>query len=484
MKLILFFFADRFLKVLWDAVLRRDLDTWRSFNMLIESIIIKMTIGGAGVGPDYSLTIHGNGKVIYDGVENVKVMGVVKDYIDEDMVVSLLSDFKESGFFSFDDSYSVEDSINKPHTIISIAFPKENGEFITKSVKYHHGAKNVPKELKALEDKINEIADSSQWVGDISEHEGFETEKEVEQSIKPPKIEKQKRPHVSKKKIPVKVIAVAIAAIVLLALAFYVLYTDVFNLSPGEKGSTTEYESPEIASLTTASNINSFGDYDPASYFEQGDIIYIYQEFNNITIIGDTECDISTDIIVSKGNELYYVNTYYKTSVEEFSELSFTTDDTWPFGDYLITIYLVDNISRENTFALTSFTIIDKFSEKPVITVLNPASEVREIYDYDNETLFSIGETIYIYQEYSNLSTINSTYCNIYLNITVNSTVDSEWVYFHFDELTKNETGNYGQAWWFVPDETWPSGIYYVTSYLLDNITGKSTYKTTIFVIV
>ena len=52
--------------------------------MLIDSLIIKLIREGAGIGPDYRLTIYGDGKVIYEGVEipaalvfehDVKVLG-------------------------------------------------------------------------------------------------------------------------------------------------------------------------------------------------------------------------------------------------------------------------------------------------------------------------------------------------------------------------------------------------------------------------
>ena len=99
--------------------LRSDRDTWRLETMPIDSMIIKLTRGGAGIGPDYSLTIYGNGKVIYDGVENVKVKGVVESSIDNNKVISLLSEFKESGFFSLNDTYSIEDSITRPYNVVS-----------------------------------------------------------------------------------------------------------------------------------------------------------------------------------------------------------------------------------------------------------------------------------------------------------------------------------------------------------------------------
>ena len=47
--------------------------------MLIDSIIIKLRKDGAGIGPDYTLKIYGNGKVIFEGNQNVNVIGKAED---------------------------------------------------------------------------------------------------------------------------------------------------------------------------------------------------------------------------------------------------------------------------------------------------------------------------------------------------------------------------------------------------------------------
>jgi len=197
--------------------------------MLIDSMVIKLTRGGTGISPDYSLTIYGNGKVVYDGVENVKVKGIVESSIDTEKFISLLSEFKESGFFSLNDVYSIEDSITRPYTVISISIPKETGEVATKSIKYYHGDKNVPKELKTLENKIDEIVGSNKWVGDLSEYEGFELKKEAKPSVKPPIPKKQKMPSKPIKKKPVKLIAVGVIVIVAVVVTLYILYPDFIS---------------------------------------------------------------------------------------------------------------------------------------------------------------------------------------------------------------------------------------------------------------
>jgi hypothetical protein len=57
-----------------------------------------------GISPDYYLTIHGNGKLIYLCVENDKVKVKDKSPINRDKVTSSISEFKKR-YFSLIDEY-------------------------------------------------------------------------------------------------------------------------------------------------------------------------------------------------------------------------------------------------------------------------------------------------------------------------------------------------------------------------------------------
>lgn len=139
--------------------------------MLIDSVIIKLTRNGAGVSPDYSLTIYGYGALEYNGNENVKVKGKVEEEFDYDKVISLLSKFKSSGFFSLNDVYSVDESAGPPYTVVSISIPGNDGEMKAKSITHYDDDENVPNELIKLENQIDEITMSNKWVGKPSEME-------------------------------------------------------------------------------------------------------------------------------------------------------------------------------------------------------------------------------------------------------------------------------------------------------------------------
>ena len=137
--------------------------------MMADSIIVKLIRIGAGISPDYSLKISGEGHIIYEGKENVKIKGIKKGTIDKDKIVILLSEFKKIGFFSLNDIYPIEKSEGRTSSVISIRITDENGETKTKTITHYHGDKNVPIKLLNLEDKIDKITDSKKWVGKHSE---------------------------------------------------------------------------------------------------------------------------------------------------------------------------------------------------------------------------------------------------------------------------------------------------------------------------
>jgi hypothetical protein len=320
--------------------------------MLIDTVIIRLTKSGVGTDPDYSLSIYGNGKVLYEGAERVKVKGVVESRIDSDKVLSLLSEFKEKGFFSLNDSYGEEDTNIRPHTKISISFQKKDGETIAKRVIYYKGDINAPKELIELGDKIEEIVGTDRWVVIPPDYKEQEEKKEKEKIAKSINYLEKERARKKKSKRVVTVTAVlAVVAIVVIA-----VYFGIFSQTSQEK---IDYKTLEI-------------------------------------------------------------------------------------------------------------------------TVLEPASNVRGIRDYDKSTIFNHGDTIWIYEEYTNVSTIDSQNCNITIEILVK---DQNNNILHFDKTNKTVVGNYGQAWWFVTDDKWDIGVYYATSILTDNITLKNATKTTVFVL-
>ena len=109
-----------------------------------------------GLCPNYKLTIFGDGKVVYEGKNFVKVTGIQTAQISQNKVKELVDEFNQIGYFSLRDEYT-EKVTDLPTTITSIIIDGK-----TKKIVNYYGA---PKKLNELENKIDEITNSKNWVG-------------------------------------------------------------------------------------------------------------------------------------------------------------------------------------------------------------------------------------------------------------------------------------------------------------------------------
>jgi hypothetical protein len=109
-----------------------------------------------GICPDYKITIYGDGKVEYKGNMFVKVKGQQTSKISLDKVKELIDEFYKINYFSLKDRY-YDPVTDLPTTITSISI---NG----KSKRVEDYCCDAPKELRELEDKIDEITESEKWV--------------------------------------------------------------------------------------------------------------------------------------------------------------------------------------------------------------------------------------------------------------------------------------------------------------------------------
>lgn len=115
-----------------------------------------------GTCPVYYLEIHGDGKVIYRGFKFVNITGERTSYIPSEEVKDLIKWFNDNNYFNFKDrsdqiSFTDASSIE---TSISIGG-------LYKSVYHYLGTFGVPEvqKLKELGYKIDNITNSSQWIG-------------------------------------------------------------------------------------------------------------------------------------------------------------------------------------------------------------------------------------------------------------------------------------------------------------------------------
>jgi hypothetical protein len=111
-----------------------------------------------GKCPAYTLQIEGNGKVSYDGKAYVQVQGPQTSQIDAKAVQALVDEFFKIDYFALKDTFT-EPISDMPTTITSISIDGKK-----KEVYDYYGA---PSSLKALEAKIDEVANSAQWVKEV-----------------------------------------------------------------------------------------------------------------------------------------------------------------------------------------------------------------------------------------------------------------------------------------------------------------------------
>ena len=120
--------------------------------------------------PVYKLTITADGAVVFRGRRFVKQDGAtIRSAITQDRLKQLIAEFDRVKFFSLDDDYSETRLLcptDHPSAFTSIRI---NGK--SKTINHYLGCREpkVPKGLTELENKIDEIVNTAQWLPDKKE---------------------------------------------------------------------------------------------------------------------------------------------------------------------------------------------------------------------------------------------------------------------------------------------------------------------------
>ena len=128
-------------------------------NELDDIVITMERTECFGLCPVYTLTVYGNGTIIYEGEKFVTTQGRVETTISKEKIEQLVSEFEETGYYSLDDDYTEQTITCAPSVITSITI-----DGITKTIEHYHGDFNAPDQLTELENKIDEIVNSNQWI--------------------------------------------------------------------------------------------------------------------------------------------------------------------------------------------------------------------------------------------------------------------------------------------------------------------------------
>ncbi|MBL8077298.1 MAG: hypothetical protein JNM55_04990 [Anaerolineales bacterium] len=129
-----------------------------------DLLIVMERSGCFGTCPIYNLTIHADGNVEYEGVDFVTIKGKQDASINSEQIKELVKSINDADFFSLEDKYYAQVT-DMPSITLSITL---NGR--SKSV-WHYGpldcfsfGENAPQKLCDLENKIDKVVNSEQWI--------------------------------------------------------------------------------------------------------------------------------------------------------------------------------------------------------------------------------------------------------------------------------------------------------------------------------
>jgi Domain of unknown function (DUF6438) len=128
-----------------------------------------------GTCPAYSVTIHGDGRVEYNGKSHVKEVGTRDGRIELEKVRALTPVFARMKFWEVAEDYSKEKCKGRVCTEMPTAITELSVRGLAHRVKHYYGCGGAPKSLFELESAIDKAANSEQWVGGSSKGGPFGT---------------------------------------------------------------------------------------------------------------------------------------------------------------------------------------------------------------------------------------------------------------------------------------------------------------------
>jgi len=122
-------------------------------------ISLGMSLGGGGpCPPDYMVTVDADGKLTFEGRSCTVTKGTVTTTIDSATLAELAYEVKKADFFSLDDKYNLEFKVaDFPTYTLTVVMGGQS-----KTVESYA---TRPRRLKLLMDRVDQILDTHQWVG-------------------------------------------------------------------------------------------------------------------------------------------------------------------------------------------------------------------------------------------------------------------------------------------------------------------------------
>ncbi len=155
------------------SALDHSSDQTPNLNSLSDADLKTLTIhieriGCYGTCPAYSVTIHGDGRVEYNGKSQVKEKGAHEGRIEMDKIRALASVFARMKFWGLAEDYSAAKCNGRVCTDMATSITELGIRGLTHRVKHYYGCGSAPKALFDLESAIDKSSNSEQWTGDVS----------------------------------------------------------------------------------------------------------------------------------------------------------------------------------------------------------------------------------------------------------------------------------------------------------------------------
>lgn len=126
----------------------------------IDFVVITLERGPCfGACPTYKVTVKGTGEVTWEGKRFVKVVGPASAKISPDAVRGLLDELVRGGYFDMNDKYTKANATDMPSAVSSVTLSGR-----AKTIDHYYGDNSAPQALTALEKRIDEVANTAQWI--------------------------------------------------------------------------------------------------------------------------------------------------------------------------------------------------------------------------------------------------------------------------------------------------------------------------------
>lgn len=165
--------------LLIGAISARSADQPPDLNSLSDADLKALTVqlertGCFGDCPAYTVTIHGDGRVEYDGKGHVREKGAREGRIEPDTIKALASEFAKAKFLTLSEDYSGENCV-RYCTDMPTAVTELNFKEVSHRVKHYYGCGGAPRALFDLESAIDKLVNTQNWTGDVSKAGPFGT---------------------------------------------------------------------------------------------------------------------------------------------------------------------------------------------------------------------------------------------------------------------------------------------------------------------